>query len=130
MHQGSVQDALGVVHDMHHGSAQGAPNKEPLIKEPIYKEPIKKDKSTKKIYLDFVKLTDDEYTRLINEYGEITIKEMIEHLNYYIGSKGDKYKSHYYTILTWLRRDGKKGVNSNECSRDTKYNNSGIGLTL
>ena len=61
----------------------------------------KKDK-----YGDFVKLTKDEHTKLTGRYSDIAIKSKIEDLNNYIGSTGKKYKSHYHTILAWLRKDG------------------------
>ena len=32
--------------------------------------------------------------------------DYIERVSTYIAQKGDKYKSHYATILTWIRRDG------------------------
>lgn len=71
-----------------------------------------KEKNKKEIYLEFVRLTKDEYKKLVEKYNEIIIKNKIEDLNDYIGSKGKKYKSHYHTILSWLRKDKeKKGVN-------------------
>jgi hypothetical protein len=68
---------------------------------------IKKDKKekNKKLFLDFVLLTDEEYKKLLNKFGEQGTKDRIEKLNNYIGSKGTRYKSHYYTILTWDNRD-------------------------
>jgi hypothetical protein len=70
------------------------------------KDSIVKEKDTKGKYLDFVTLTLKEHNSLINEYGESQTKEMIQRLNDYIGSKGNKYKSHYHTIKNWFRRDG------------------------
>lgn len=49
-------------------------------------------------------LTDDELKRLTERLpGKFS--EYIERLSEYIASKGDKYKSHYATILAWIRRD-------------------------
>lgn len=64
-------------------------------------------KETKKVYGSFenVKLTDSEYSKLISDYPNIT-DDYIERVSTYIAQKGDKYKSHYATILTWIRRDG------------------------
>ena len=53
-------------------------------------------------------MTEKEYKKLIDDYGEKIAKDFIERLNDYIGSKGKRYKSHYYTILNWMRRDGIK----------------------
>ena len=72
----------------------------------IKKKPIKKKNPPKKTYIEFVKLTEEEHEKLISTYGEKTTNEFMERLNGHIGSKGDKYKSHYHTILNWLRRDG------------------------
>ena len=49
-------------------------------------------------------LTDDELKRLTERLpGKFS--EYIERLSEYIASKGDRYKSHYATILAWIRRD-------------------------
>lgn len=71
----------------------------------VEEENKKKEKNTKKKFLDFVKLTDDEYSKLIKEFWQQWADEKIKHLNNYIGSKWDKYKSHYFTILSWSRND-------------------------
>lgn len=62
----------------------------------------------KKLFLDFVYLTNDEYKKLTERFGEQGTKDRIEKLNDYIGSKGAKYKSHYHTILVWANRDKEK----------------------
>jgi len=61
----------------------------------------------KKIYGEFknVFLLEDEYLKLVERFKESGVKERIEKLSMYLESKGDKYKSHYATILTWDRRD-------------------------
>jgi len=51
-----------------------------------------------------VKLTEEEYTKLVEKLGENNTKLMIEELSTGIASKGYKYKSHYATILSWSRR--------------------------
>ncbi len=70
------------------------------------KEPPSKE--VKKKYSEFVRMTEKEYKKLVDDYGEKIAKDFIERLNDYIGSKGKRYKSHYYTILNWMRRDGIK----------------------
>ncbi len=64
-------------------------------------------------YLSFVYLTNDEYQRLITDYGETDTRKYIESLDDYIGQIGEKkarvkYSSHYHTIKNWMRRDDKK----------------------
>jgi len=81
-----------------------------LIQEKVTKAKTASPSSLveKRKFLDFVYLTQDEYNLLIKDYGDKYIKQTILRLNDYIGSKGDKYKSHYYVILTWLRNSGIK----------------------
>lgn len=69
----------------------------------------KNDKNDKKIkYGEYVLLTEAEYGQLVERLGESTTNDYIERLNNYIGSRGKKYKSHYHTILNWVRRDADK----------------------
>ena len=68
----------------------------------------KNDKNDKKYYGEFVRLTDEEHQKLTERLGQALTADYIERLNNYIGSKGTKYKSHYHTILTWVRNDEKK----------------------
>jgi hypothetical protein len=65
-------------------------------------------KSSKRTYLEFVLLTDEEHKKLIDRFGADGTKARIEELNNAIGSKGLKYKSHYHTILAWENRSSKK----------------------
>jgi len=77
-------------------------------------EEIDKDKEKnilrkeKEKYLDFVFLTKEEHKKLLKKLGKNRTDDMIERLNNYIGSHGKKYKSHYFTILTWDRKDPDK----------------------
>jgi phage replication O-like protein O len=52
-----------------------------------------------------IKLSQEEYDKLIKRFGEVITKEKIEILSSGIASKGYKYKSHYATILSWDRKD-------------------------
>ena len=64
----------------------------------------------KKRYGNFQKvlLTEDEHEKLIEQFGEIEAEDLITRLDGYIASKGDKYKSHYATMLNWDRKDKKE----------------------
>lgn len=62
-----------------------------------YKRNIKE----KNTYLDFVKLTSDEYNKLLALLWKSKLDQAIENLNNYIGSTWKNYKSHYYTIRKW-----------------------------
>jgi hypothetical protein len=62
-------------------------------------------KETKRLYLDFVLLTDKEHTLLVEKFGEDGCAKKIAALDDYIASKGAKYASHYRTILVWAKKD-------------------------
>ena len=64
-----------------------------------------KSKVSKDKYKDHVFLLKDEFDKLIKEFGKDKTNQYIENLKNYIGSKGKKYKSHYFTILNWSRKD-------------------------
>lgn len=65
----------------------------------------KKENIKRKKYGSFenVSLTDEEYQKLKERFSDYENK--IENLSSYIASKGDKYKSHYATILNWSRKE-------------------------
>jgi len=64
------------------------------------KEPLKE------FYGEFqnVKLSVEEYNKLIKRFGEQGTKDRIENLSTGIESKDYKYKNHYATILSWERK--------------------------
>ncbi|MFR2528740.1 MAG: hypothetical protein ACLS9F_13865 [Clostridium paraputrificum] len=71
------------------------------------------DKNDKEVYIDLkfvdeviekVKLTQEQYNKLINKYDkEYVHKEILGLDNYIVNGKGAKYKDHYRTLNTWLR---------------------------
>lgn len=71
----------------------------------------KNDKECKNVkkntYSDFVLLADEEYQKLIDQFGEIGTKDRIENLALYKGSTGKTYRSDYLTILSWERKNPK-----------------------
>ena len=68
-------------------------------------EEYKKKKLNKKKFLDFVLLSDDEYNKLVSTLWERLTTELIDKLNNYIWSTGKRYKSHYFTILQWSKKE-------------------------
>lgn len=80
----------------------------------IVKESKVNNIKEKKKYLDVVLLTEDEYKKLIDKFGEVMAKDKIEGLSLYIQKIGDekakKYKSHYATILCWDRKNKKQST--------------------
>lgn len=69
-------------------------------KSKVLKSSVEKSK-----HLDFVLLTSEEYKKLLSRYGDINTRKLIDALNRYIGSTGKQYKSHYYTLLNFAKRD-------------------------
>lgn len=64
----------------------------------------KKEKEPKLTFGEYkqVKLTDDEYQKLNNDYGLIMTEKLITYLDEYIEEKGYKSKSHYLAIKRWV----------------------------
>lgn len=60
-------------------------------------------------YPNVNKITRKEHQQLIESFGEAEAKSRVKDLSLYIASMGDKYKSHYATILNWHRREQKEG---------------------
>lgn len=74
----------------------------------IVKDSIIKEEKSKVKYAENVTLTEDQYNKLLNQFGEKLTIEKINDLSYYKCSKGKKYKSDYHTILNWNRKDEKE----------------------
>jgi len=75
------------------------------IEEDIKENKGKKAPYTKLDFAEFVKISPEEYEKLVERFGEKEAKERLINLNLYIGSTGKKYKSHYLTILNWDRME-------------------------
>ena len=82
--------------------------------------PSQKPKKEKYGELGNVKLTIDEYDKLLNEYGSDLLHKAIKYLDEYIEDKGNKYKSHYMTMRRWVF----DAVKEQEQKR-AKFNNPG-----
>lgn len=67
-----------------------------------------------------VKLTDQEYQKLVNEFGEIMTKRAIEFLDGYIVDKGYKSKDNYMAMRRWVF----DAVREQDAKRRTKASNS------
>lgn len=51
-----------------------------------------------------VELSKEEYAAVIALCGQVFAGILIEDLSYHIASRGDPYRSHYATILSWYRK--------------------------
>jgi predicted phage replisome organizer len=76
-----------------------------------------------------VYLTEAEYARLVEDYGEKTTKAQIEKLGLYMASHGKRYKDHNATIRNWLNNDGvEKRVKAAEIVRPEKPEGGPVDL--
>ena len=74
---------------------------------------IKEEKKLppKTLYLEFVLLTDNEHSKLVELLNK-NIDYYIESLNNYIGTSGKKYRSHYHAIRQFYKRDKEQYENN------------------
>lgn len=112
MHNPSAPHAQQVVHEVH--------SKKTYNKKTYIKSNTTPQKEPKTDYLDLsfldldmekVKLTKEEYDKLISKFGKKYIHDKIVSLeNYIVNGKGSRYKSHYRALLTWGNGDMSKGI--------------------
>lgn len=84
----------------------------------ITPETTTKSKQPKIRYADYVSMKEDEYNKLLDEFGEDDTKRLIEILSNYKGATGKKYKSDYLAIRNWVinrleEEKRKSGVKTN-----------------
>lgn len=71
---------------------------------------VKNVKKKEKIYRkEKVFMTEPEYQKLCDKYGQATTDQYIEDLNLYLMQTGRRYKSHYATVQAWYRKDEREG---------------------
>jgi predicted phage replisome organizer len=103
-----------------------------------YTEKIKeeRDKSNnKEVYIDLtfiddsidkVKLTQEQYDKLINKYGRYQLhKEILALDNYIVNGKGNKYKDHYRALNIWCGKNkevSNNGIFRKNTTEGKKYN--------
>ncbi len=76
----------------------------PEIKKSPKKEKIQDPKKTFGQH-ENVKLTESEFKSLCATIGDEAVVRLIESLDLYLGETGKVYKSHYYTILKWHKKE-------------------------
>ena len=69
------------------------------------KETMKQDI---KEYGTHIRMTETEYGKLLDRFGQVLTDKYVEKVDLYMGSTGKKYKSHYMTVISWLNRDLEK----------------------
>ncbi len=99
---------------------------QPTTNQRLTKQQKKKEKNVKNnnIYImpalgEFgnVYLTEEELEKL-KERFPYDWQVRIERLSEYVASKGKRYKSHYATILSWARKDGRNAETGANISRE------------
>lgn len=68
-----------------------------------------------------VRLTDEEYNRLLTEYGQIVLDDYIRRLDEYIQQTGKKYKDHNLTIRNWIRKESEKNGSCTNAEQTAEY---------
>jgi hypothetical protein len=66
---------------------------------------VNKSKVNKNNYAEYVTMSEEQFQKLIQEFGQDGANERIVRLNLYKGSTGKKYKDDYLTILNWERKN-------------------------
>lgn len=112
MHNPSAPHAQQVVHEVH---SKKTYNKKTYIKSNTTPQNEPKTDYLDLSFLDLdiekVKLTKDEYDKLISKFGKKYMHDKIVSLeNYIVNGKGSRYKSHYRALLTWGNGDASKGI--------------------
>lgn len=79
-----------------------------------------KRKIKEKIYIDLtfiddvidkVKITKEQYDKLVNKFNKELVHSQILQLdNYIINGKGKKYKDHYRALNTWCNKNNKNSI--------------------
>ena len=67
----------------------------------------KKEKPSFHTYGEYehVRLTDEQYNRLVSDFGETITADYIKRCDEYIQQTGKKYKDHSLTIRNWIGKD-------------------------
>lgn len=58
--------------------------------------------------IDYVNLTQENYNKLVEKYGESNVKDKLIALDSYLANGIKKYKNHYKTLQNWLNKDVSK----------------------
>ena len=95
--------------------------------QPPPSPPLSKSKPVKHKHGEYghVMLTDDEYSRLVDDYGDKVISEYIKRLDEYLENRKDKhYANHNLTIRNWLSKSDVKKLSEQSAASD-KYEFNG-----
>jgi hypothetical protein len=57
---------------------------------------------------EIIKMTQEEYDKLIDKYGNTLTQQYIDKVDLYCQANGKSYKSYYATVIQWVTRDIEK----------------------
>ena len=69
-------------------------------------------------YIDTVKITQDQYDKLVKDYGVNIVNNTIRNLDSYIVNKKPKYKDHNRVLRTWLSKNNNQNGKEHEKRKD------------
>ena len=69
------------------------------------KKPVYMDLTFIEDYIDTVKITQDQYDKLVKDYGVNIVNNTIRNLDNYIVNNKRKYKDHNRVLRTWLSKN-------------------------
>jgi hypothetical protein len=72
------------------------------------KETKKQITDKRERYGDHVQLTQEQYDKLLIDYGKPLVTSMIDRMNEYIGIKGGLYKDYNLALRKWIREETSK----------------------
>ncbi len=81
-----------------------------LVKSNL-KQPVTKPVTKKTKLAEFVSMTEEQHSKLVEKYGAALTARAIEILDNYKGSTGKRYKDDYRTILSWAMAEAQKRTN-------------------
>ncbi len=90
--------------------------------------PVKKPVRHKYGEYKHVMLTDEQYSKLVEDFGEVKTADYIRKCDEYCEQHGKHYSNYYLTIRKWIKRDEEKGGRSS--SSKQRHDNSGASYDL
>jgi len=123
LYKGNVSDAETKQKPSRNSTETIAESAQSKVKKRRVKKSKEEDIKEKQLYKECVYLKEDEYKKMIEQFGESGTNQRIQNLNDYIMSKGIKYKSHYHTILMWERKNNGQTLACEKGTIEGKYAN-------
>ncbi|MDU4413996.1 hypothetical protein GKD08_06110 [Paeniclostridium sordellii] len=75
------------------------------------------------IEIEYIKLTQEEYDKLVEKYTETLVKKKLIDMEAYEANRKKKYLDHYKALCSWLNKEKPKDQQSKEKSKTTVNRN-------